>query len=737
MNNRKAENNIIIETLTRNQTNWKEWQETGKIFNHSLQYDKAYFFNLNIKAKSIVHCTAKTNYGGTKMKKYALGLLLVILFVLISCEKHRALDTSYMDLKADPTQDFYEFANGNWLKTATIPTSESRWGIFLELRDRNKEILHDLLSDLAASDHPAGSNAQKVGDFYRTGMDSVQIEEAGITPIQPYFDEIESIRDFDDVLKVAATHQRIGGGSLFNVFVEGDFKNSDVNAVYAFQGGLGMPDRDYYLNESERFQNYRKEYLIHLRKMFELLGDNSTTAETNANTVMEIEKRLAKASWTRVQIRDLEAWYNKRIPGEVKETPNIDWKKHFQLLGAENLDYFVLAQPDFFAELNATLTAVSIDDWKTYLRWHLINLAAPYLSSEFVNQDFEFYQKVLRGTEELKPRWKRVAENADAALGEALGQLYVEKNFPPEAKEKANQMVTDLREAYRRRIEKVDWMSDATKQQAFAKLDKMVQKIGYPDKWRDYSALEIKKDAYVLNVIRGNKFEFDRDMKKIGKPVDKTEWGMTPPTVNAYFHPLNNEIVFPAGILQPPFFDPEADDALNYGAMGAVIGHEITHGFDDQGSRFDANGNMVNWWTDEDKEKFEARTKVVEEQFNNYTVLDTVKVNGKLTLGENIADLGGLAVAYDALQIALEKKGRPGKIDGFTPEQRFFISYAVAWRSKYRDDALLNLVKTNPHAPPYYRANGPLSNMPQFFTAFDVQPGDSMRRPDSLIAKVW
>jgi putative endopeptidase len=672
------------------------------------------------------------------MKKYFWGLTLLTLLILISCEKHRGLDLSGMDRTVDPRQDFFRYVNGNWLDKTPIPESESWWGITPELRDRNKEILHKLLTNLAASDHPQGSNAQKVGDFYRTGMDSTQIEQDGLKSIQPYFDEIESIRNFDDVLKVAATHQRMGAGSLFGIFTEADFKNSDINTVYAFQGGLGLPDRDYYLDESERFQNYRSEYLKHLGKMFVLLGNDSTTAAAAANTIMRIETRLAKASWTRVQIRNLQAWYNPRTIEEAnKETPNIDWQKHFELLGATELNQFIMAQPDFFKELNATLTAVSIDDWKTYLRWHLINFAAPYLNSDFVNQDFEFYQKVLRGTEKLKPRWKRVAENTDGALGEALGQLYVEKYFPPEAKAKANQMVTDLREAYRQRIEKLDWMSEDTKQQAYTKLEKMVQKIGYPDKWRDYSALEIESDAYILNVIRADQFEFDRKIKEIGKPVDKTEWGLTPPTVNAYFHPLNNEIVFPAGILQPPFFDPNADDAVNYGAMGAVIGHEITHGFDDKGSLFDSNGNMVNWWTKEDSARFASKIKLVKEQFDNYTVLDTVKVNGKLTLGENIADLGGLAVAYDALQIALQRKGRPGKIDGFTPEQRFFISWAASRRGKFRDDALLNLVKTDPHSPPRFRAIGPLSNMPQFFEAFSVQPGDPMRRPDSLLAKVW
>ena len=669
------------------------------------------------------------------MRKHILWFIFVS---LIGCGEKHGIDVANMERTVDPAQDFYQFANGNWLKNTPIPESESRWGIFGELQDRNKELLRQLLTRLAAADHPDAKNAQKVGDFYRTGMDSTQIKENRLSPIQPYFEEINAIRTFEDVLRVVASHQGLGSGALFTILVHGDFKDSKINAAYAYQAGLGMPDRDYYLEEGERFENYRSEYLKHLQKMFELMHDDSAKAKAAAQTIMGIETRLAKASWTRVQRRNLAAWYNKRTLDEAnKETPNIDWKQHFELLGVSDIDYFLLAQPKFFHEVSAILTAVSIDDWRTYLRWHLINAMAPYLSSDFVNQDFYFFRTVLRGTKELKPRWKRVAETTDAALGEALGQLYVEKHFPPEAKTKANQMVTDLREAFRRRIEKLDWMSDETKQHALAKLEKMVQKIGYPDKWRDYSALEIKRDAYVLNVIRGNEFEFDRQIKKIGKPVDKTEWGMSPPTVNAYFHPLNNEIVFPAGILQPPFFDPMADEAVNYGAMGAVIGHEITHGFDDQGRKFDADGNMVNWWSEDDRKKFEEKAGVLEEQFNAYTVLDSFNINGKLTLGENIADLGGLAVAYNALQIALENNGRPGKIDGFTPEQRFFISYATAWRGKIRDDALLNQIKTDTHAPARLRAVGSLSNTPQFFEAFAVQRGEPMRRPDSLLARIW
>jgi len=643
-----------------------------------------------------------------------------------------------MDMSVDPAQDFYMYANGGWLKNNEIPASESSWGAFSELADRNKENLKALLTELAASDHESGTNAQKVGDFYRTGMDSLAIEEKGISPIQEYLDHIDGIKTVDDVLKTVAEHRKYGAGPLFGVFVDGDFKNSEINAAYAFQGGLGMPDRDYYLDKGEKFVNYRSEYSKHLATMFALLGDDGKTAEANAKTILKIETRLAKSSRTRVQLRDLEAMYNKRTMVQAnKETPNINWTRYFTMLGAPEMKFFVVGQPEFFKEVSVMLKKVSISNWKTYLRWHLINAAAPFLSSQYADPDFAFFQGVLRGTKEMKPRWKRVTEQTDQALGEALGQLYVAKHFPPEAKAKANQMVTDLRTAFKTRIQNLDWMTDKTKEKAIEKLEKMTQKIGYPDEWRDYSALEIKRDPYVLNVMRANEFEFNRNIKKIGKPVDRKEWGMTPPTVNAYANPLNNEIVFPAGILQPPFFDPKADDAVNYGGMGAVIGHEITHEFDDQGNRFDANGNMVNWWTPDDKKEFDERAKVVQEQYDAYTVLDSVHVNGKLTLGENTADLGGLSVAFDALQLALAKNGQPGNIDGLKPEQRFFIAWANVWGRKYRDDALLNLVKTNPHSPSHFRAIGPISNMESFFQAFNVKEGDPMRRPENMIANIW
>ena len=540
------------------------------------------------------------------MNRFMLSSLVLAFLVGCAPKEHHGINPDYMDTSVDPAKDFYHYANGGWLKQNEIPPSESSWGTFSELADRNKDNLHSLLTNLIATDHPEGTNEQKVADFYRTGMDSVTIEQQGLTPIQPYLDEIDAIKNANDVLKMTAELRKYGSRPLFSIFVDSDLKKSEMNVAYAYQGGLSLPSRDYYLEQGERFENYRKEYLKHLQTMFGLLGEDASKAEADAKTVTNIETRLAKASRTRVELRDIEKNYNRRTPAQAnRETPNINWNRYFSMMDAPKVDYFIMGQPEFFKEVSSLLKQVSVNDWKTYLRWNLINMAAPYLSAKYADPDFAFFQGVLRGVKEMKPRWKRVTERTDRGLGEALGQLYVAKYFPPEAKAKANQMVSDLRTAFKARIQKLDWMSDKTKEKAIYKLEKMTQKIGYPDKWRDYSALTIKKDAYVLNVMRANEFEFNRDMKKIGKPVDRTEWGMTPPTVNAYSNPSNNEIVFPAGILQPPFFDPKADDASNYGGMGAVIGHEISHEFDDQGAKFDADGNMVNWWTPEDKKKFE------------------------------------------------------------------------------------------------------------------------------------
>lgn len=670
--------------------------------------------------------------------KLLVSILSLVFVIACSNGEKPALDLSNMDAGIAPGQNFYQHVNGTWLKNTKIPETESRWGVSSELRDYNKEMLHAILDDLIKQDNTEGSNAYKIAQIYNTGMDTASIEEQGLKPLQEIFLEIEAISSREDLLRSFATLEKSGTNAFFSIMVDGDLQKSDIYAAYVMQDGLGMPNRDYYLEKGEKFENYRKEYADHLKKMFVLLGDDEEIAEKNSDLVMKLETTIAEASWPAAELRNWPKMYNKRTIEEAnKETPGIDWGIHFDVSGIKNLEYFIMAQPDFFAKLGKLIQKVDVEDWKVYLKWHAINASAQYLSKDFRDQDFYFYRTVLAGVKEQKPRWKTMVEITNGLIGEALGQLYVKKHFPPEAKVKVDELVNNLRKAFRIRIEALDWMGEETKKTAFAKLEKMTQKLGYPDKWRDYSKLDIRGDAYVLNVMRARIFEFDREIKKIGKPVDKSEWHMSPQTVNAYFHPLNNEIVFPAGILQPPMFNPNADDAVNYGAIGTVIGHEMTHGYDDSGSRFNAEGNMIEWWTEDDKKNFEERIKIVEEQFDNFVVLDSINVNGKLTLGENIADLGGIAIAFDALQMALKAKGSQEKIDGYTPEQRFFLSYSTIWRNKYRDDALLNLVKTNPHSPANLRVLGPLSNSQNFFDAFNIKEGEDMRRPDSLLAKIW
>jgi putative endopeptidase len=498
---------------------------------------------------------------------------------------------------------------------------------------------------------------------------------------------------------------------------------------------LGLPDRDYYLNQDERSANIRKEYRQHLENMFNLLGDDAAAAKLNATKVLALETRLAKASKTRVALRDPYANYNKMNLTQLQKTaPNLDWA---YLLGQMNLGgvkEVVVGQPEFLKDLSAALKSQPMADWKNYLRWHLVHSTAPYLHQAVVQENFNFYGQVLSGTKAMQPRWKRALNATDNALGEALGQLYVEKTFTPEAKAKAQTMVQNLRAAFQEHVKNLDWMSETTKKEALRKLDAFAVKIGYPDKWRDYQGLSIERGPYVTNVLRANQFGFNYEVSKLGKPVDRNEWGMTPPTVNAYYNPSMNEIVFPAGILQPPFFDPQADDAVNYGGMGAVIGHELTHGFDDQGSQYDPEGNLKNWWSEADANKFKQLTNQVDQQYSAYEVLPNVKVNGKLTMGENIADIGGLNIAFTALQKALQGKSKE-KIAGFTPEQRFFLAWAQIWRVNATDQYFNQQVLTDPHSPGKFRTNGPLTNMPQFFEAFNCKPNDPMVKPDPI--RIW
>ncbi|MFB9864129.1 M13 family metallopeptidase [Rufibacter immobilis] len=648
------------------------------------------------------------------------------------------LNMENLDRSVSPCEDFNLFANGGWLKNNPIPASESRWGSFNELADNNNKTLRAVVdAAVAVNNAPKGSSTQLVGDFYAAGMDSAAIEKAGLTPLKPELDRINAIKDRASLLQAMAHLKTIGRGGVFGFYVGQDDKNSTQYIVNITQSGLGLPDRDYYLKTDARSQSIREEYQKHMANMFRLLGDTEATARKNAAKIMELETRLAKASMTRVEQRDPHATYNKMTVAELQKlSPNFNWPtllKNMSVTGAKEV---IVAQPKFLKEANTMLTAVPVSDWKTYLRWHLARTSAAYLPQAFVQENFNFYSKFLSGAKEMQPRWKRVLRMTDGTIGEALGQEYVDKAFSPEAKAKALEMVNNLRSAFQEHVKNLDWMSEATKQQALNKLNAFAVKIGYPDKWETYEGLNVSRTAFLQNVLNASRWGFLDNVNKLGKPVDRAEWGMTPPTVNAYYNPSMNEIVFPAGILQPPFFDPKADDAVNYGGMGAVIGHELTHGFDDQGSQYDPEGNLRDWWTAEDKAKFKQRTDLVDRQYSAMQPLDSVFVNGKLTMGENIADIGGLNIAFTALQKAIANKN-VGKIDGFTPDQRFFLAWAQIWRTNATERFLRQQVQTDPHSPASFRINGPLSNMPQFYKAFGCAPGNKMYRPEAERVHIW
>ncbi|MCB2377682.1 M13 family metallopeptidase [Hymenobacter sp. BT635] len=647
------------------------------------------------------------------------------------------LNVANIDQTVAPCDNFFQYASGNWLKNNPIPASEVSWGSFNELFDKNSAVQRQILEEAAANTSAAkGTNAQKVGDFYAAAMDSMAIEKAGITPLKPELDRIAAIKDLKGLQASLGRQQLIGTGSVFNMGVGQDEKNSTQYAVLLYQGGLRMPDRDYYLKDDARSKAIRNAYVTYITNTFKLMGETPAVAAKNAATVMRLETRMAKASKSRVDLRDPYANYNKMTVAELqKQYPNVGFPT---LLAQQNLSSaksVIVGQPAFVKEANAMLKAEPLSDWKTYLRWHLVSSVAAALPQAYVDESFK-YTQTLTGAKKMQPRWKRTLRATDLALGEAFGQVYVDKAFTPEAKQKAMEMVNNIKASMAEHIQQVDWMSAATKAEALKKLNAFTVKIGYPDKWKDYSALNISRDSYVQNVLASRMFAANFDNSKLGKPIDRNEWGMTPPTVNAYYNPPMNEIVFPAGILQPPFYDPKADDAVNYGGIGAVIGHEITHGFDDQGRQYDSQGNLRDWWTKEDAEKFDQRAAIVGTQFDAFTPLDSVHVNGKLTMGENLADLGGLNIAYTALQKAMAGKPKT-KIDGFTPEQRFFLAYAQIWRTNQRPEAIRQQVLTDPHSPAQYRTNGPLQNMPQFFEAFGCKDDAKMVRAANQRAKIW
>ncbi len=668
--------------------------------------------------------------------RLATALTVLLTFYVSISAQNKGFDIVRMDNSADACTDFFQYSNGTWLKNTEIPAAYSRWGSFNILGENNNNTLKDILETASKNNAAASSDAQLIGDYYASCMDEAAIEKAGLAPLAPYFKQIDKIKNVKDLQNQIAAMHNLGIPVLFGFGAGPDIKNSTTTIANASQGGLSLPNRDYYTKGDEKSQETRAKYKEYVSNMFKLMGDDEDRARQHAFSVMQIQTRLANASKAPVELRNPDARYNKVTLAQAAETtPNFSWTAYMTARNVPTVTEFNIGQPAFFKEVNKMMTDVSIEQWKTYLRWMLVNIAAPRLSSAFVNENFNFYGKTLQGTKELQPRWRRCVAATDGAVGEALGQEFVKKSFTPEAKARMDELINNLFAAYKERIQTLEWMSPETKTKALAKLATFKRKIGYPDVLRGYAGLKVNRESFLMNSVRSNEFEIKRNVQDINKPVDRTRWGMTPPTVNAYYSGVFNEIVFPAGILQPPFFNFSADDAINYGAIGGVIGHEITHGFDDQGSKFDADGNFKNWWTDEDRAKFEELANCVVNQFDGYEVAKGLNMNGKLTLGENIADLGGLTMAYNAYQKSLEGKPKPENIDGFTPEQRFFLGWAQVWAAKATPEAERSQVLGDPHALPRWRVNGPLSNMPQFANAFSCGQGNEMVKNNSC--KIW
>ncbi|WP_216368536.1 M13 family metallopeptidase [Limnovirga soli] len=653
-----------------------------------------------------------------------------------STQQKMYIDTTAMDPSVKPGDNFFLYVNGGWLKTAVIPPTESSAGAGLDLYNRTKVNLKAILDDVAASKTEPGSIEQKVGDFYASGMDSTTIEKLGYTPIQPALQKIEGITDAAGVMSYANNAQLEGTNILYPFYVAADEKNSSMNIAVFIQGGLGLPDRDYYFKTDAATQSVVKAYQKYIQDLFTLTGDDSATAAAKMMQVYNLEKQIAASHRTNVALRDPQANYNKMAVADLdKKMPIFGWKNTLSTLQI-NVDSINVGQPDFYMALNGLLKSVPVTAWKAYLRFHTINDAASALSSDFVNARFNYVGKAINGQQELKPRWERMVQRTDMNLGDAFGQLYVKKYFTEDAKKRMNELVNNLQIAFENRINQLDWMSDSTKTTAKEKLHAFLKKIGYTDKWRDYSKVNIDKNKFFDNLQSCARNEYAYQLSKVGKPVDKTEWGMTPSTINAYYNPTFNEIVFPAGILQFPFFDATADDAINYGAIGMVIGHEMTHGFDDQGAQYDKDGNLKNWWSAADNERFMAKTKLVVDLYSSFTVLDSMHINGALTQGENIADIGGINIAYDAFKMTAQGKDTV-KIDGFTPDQRFFISLAQIWRDKEKDEAMISQINNDPHSPAEFRVNGPLMNFAPFYKAFNVKEGDKMFVPEDKRIKIW
>lgn len=676
-------------------------------------------------------------------ERWILGYGLVLSFAILSgCAAqqpavHSGIDRANFDTSVKPGDDFFKYVNGKWIENNPIPAENSRWGAFPKLRDDNQIELRQIMEDLTRGPAPADEDRRKLRDFYLTAMDEAALERNGTSALAGDLQAISKLADSKDIPALVARLHLMGAPVLFSFSVSADAKQSDRYAAHLRQGGLALPERGYYVNDTEDSKRVRKQYQEHIAAMLMLLGDSAEAAKAGADAVLAIETKLAQASRTPVKLRDREANYNKKTLGQVSAlTPALDWNAYFKAIDVPGVKEVIVGQPEFLERVNELLGSVPMADWKAYFRWHLIHAAAPYLSAKFENEEFHFFSQQLRGVKEMQPRWKRALGTLDRQMGEALGRLYVEKYFTPAARQRMDELVKNILAAYRERMETRDWMSAETKKQALVKLDAIMLKVGYPKVWRDYSALKIGSDSYVQNVLRLQAFETRRRLARLGQTVDRNEWGMTPPTVNAYYNSTMNEIVFPAGILQPPFFDPAADDAVNYGAIGAIIGHEITHGFDDQGSRSDGAGNLKNWWTAEDRARFNAKTERLAKQYDACVAVGEDHVNGHLTLGENIADLGGVAIAYAAYQKSLGGKPAP-VIDGLTGPQRFFVGFAQVWRGAVRDEDQRLLLRTDPHSPGRFRTLVPLSNVQAFYDAFGVKPGDAMYRAPEDRVEIW
>ena len=674
------------------------------------------------------------------MKRYSI---LLGLFLIASCHTSNSpesvrgsdlIDLSAMDSSIRPQDNFFLYANGTWLKQVKIPASQSGWGSFYLLEDSSLARMHFLLDSISqVVSTVKNSPAQQVADLYFSGMDSAGIETRGWQPVKPELDSINAIADSHGILREIAREYAINHGPFFNFYVTPDERNSAFYAAHFDQGGLGMPNRDYYFNQDTSIQKIRNAYKLLATRLFMLSGADSAKAWSQATSVLTLETAMAKASKAPEQLRDPVANYNK-IPVSKLDAIMPGWTFLLQNMMIHT-DTVIVGQPAYFKELGILFQKSSLSDIKNYLSFHVLFDDAPYLSKAFVDTRFA-YSKLLSGQKVMRERWKRMTSLVDEQLGDALGQLYVAKYFPPQAKERMIELVNNLQSTYAERIQQLDWMSDSTKQKALVKLRAIVKKIGYPDKWKDYSSIQIGRDDILANLRQTTNYEFKRSLGKIGKPVDRTEWFMTPPTIDAYYDPTQNNINFPAGILQPPFFYLDGDDALNYGGIGYVIGHEITHGFDDQGRQFDANGNLKDWWTAADAANFKNRASFIIKQYNGYIAIDTFHINGRLTEGENLADNGGLAISYAAFKKTAQGKNNE-LINGLTPDQRFFLNAAAVWRIKESEEALRTQVLTNPHSTPMFRVNGPVSNMPGFYDAFQVKPTDPMYRPDSIRVKVW